>query len=316
MSQEASNTTKRRRKICCGCLREFDEDVQLCPVDNGPLTPLYFDHPQLDEKLGNSLKIQSLISERRSARIFLCETKRGVLHALKLLKRNEQRYVQAFLQEGQMLSKLSHPRLVHLHAAGMLGTDAYMLLEYLPGGSLAKILEPSKTRNSTLPFKDVARIVSQVSEALIYLHRQNIAYPILKPEHVMFRDDSLAESCLIDLSRTYFAHDNRTVSIGGAIFLNPHYSAPETLMGREPTIMSSVYSIACLVHRCLTGKTLFEGRTDLQLASKHMSERPQIAWVEMNVPPSFATMLNQALAKSPTERPSVEDIGMAADKLA
>lgn len=311
MSQETS--TAPRKKICCNCLREFDETLEQCPVDKGYLTPLYFDNPQLGVTLGTSIKVKTLIAEGRTARILLCQSEDNRQHALRLLKRLEQRYITAFLQEGQLLSQLDHPRVVQLHAAGMLGREPYMMLRYLPGGTLADWLKA----NGTIPFPQLARVVMQVCDGLLYLHSKNVSYPILKPEHIMFQDEARAEACLIDLSQTFFAHDNRNVSIGGAIFLNPHFSAPEVLMGREPTIKSSAYSLSCVIHRCLTSQNLFGAQTDLQLASKHMSEKPpQIDWAKLGVPPEFEKVLLGGLVKSSSERASLEDFQSCAAKYA
>jgi eukaryotic-like serine/threonine-protein kinase len=304
MSQETSNISAPRKKICCTCLREFDETQQLCPVDMGLLTPLYFDNPSLGKTLGNSIKVKRLIAEGRVTRLLLCESEDGRLHCLRLLKRLEQRYVNAFLQEAQLLAQLDHRRLVRLYAAGTLGREPYMMLDFLAGGSLGDWLK----HQQKLSFSQTARIVHQVCEALIYLDQEQVRYPILKPEHIMFLDNSHMEVCLIDLSQTYFAHDNRNVSIGGAIFLNPHFSAPELLMGREPTSKSNAYSVACLIHRCLTGNNVFGGQTDLQLASKHMSEKPEpVDWSTIGVPTDFEKVLLAGFDKSPQSRAGIED---------
>jgi serine/threonine protein kinase len=309
MSQDTSPLTTPRKKICCTCLREFEEKVQLCPVDLGLLTPLYFDSPELGQALDSSIKVKATVAEGRVARILLCESGGNRLHALRLLKRLEQRYINAFLQEAQTLAKLDHPRIVRLEAAGMLGREPYMMLRYIPGGTLAAALK----KRETLPFEQTARIIKQVCEALLYLSAQDVCYPILKPEHVMFMDDDLQEVCLIDLSTTFYAHDNRNVSIGGAIFLNPHFSAPEVLMGREPTIKSSAYSVSCLIHKCLTGNNLFGAQTDLQLASKHMSEKPpEVDWSKLSVPADFQKVVMAALNKSPNDRATVEDFARIA----
>jgi eukaryotic-like serine/threonine-protein kinase len=312
MSQEKSNISAPRKKICCNCLREFDETQQLCPVDMATLTPLYFDSPQLGAVLGNSIKVKRLIAEGRIARLLLCESEDGRQHALRLLKRAEQRYVTSFLQEAQLLARLEHPRIVRLFAAGTLGRESYMMLDYLPGGTLGDWLK----KEQKIGFADVARIVFQVCQGLTYLQSKDVPYPILKPEHVMFKDDGHQESCLIDLSQTYYAHDNRNVSIGGAIFLNPNFSAPELLMGREPSFKSNAYSVSCLIHRCLTGRNLFVGvQTDLQLASKHMSEKPpQVDWSHLGVPADFEEVIVRGLDKSASSRASIEEFMAAAQK--
>lgn len=313
MSQEITNI-KPRKKLCCGCLREYDETVEQCPVDRGFLTPLYFDNPEFGQSLGASLKVKDMIGEGRVARILLCEQEStGKQFVLRLLKRLEQRYVNAFHQEGQLLSRLDHPRIVKLQAAGTLGQQPYMMLEYLPGGNLGQWL----SKAGSISFAETCRIVSQVSEALLYLSGKDVAYPILKPEHIMYRDPQKSDLCLIDVSQTFYAHDNRNISIGGAIFLNPHFSAPEVLMGRAPTIDSSAYSISCLVYRCLIGQNLFGGQTDLQLASKHMSAKPpQVNWSDFGVPADFAAVIEKGFAKSAAERSRVEDFAAMSAKYA
>jgi serine/threonine-protein kinase len=180
-----------------------------------------------------------------------------------------------------------------------------MMLQFVPGGNLSALLGESEK----MPFETVAHLAKQICEALLYLDEKGVSYPILKPEHVMFLDEQHSEVCLIDLSHTFFAHDDQNASVGGAIFLNPNYSAPEVLMGRPPTILSSAYSVACLIHRCLTGENLFGAQTDLQLATKHMSEKlPAFDWSKYGVPSDFEQILVAALSKSPSDRATVPEL--------
>ena len=92
----------------------------------------------------------------------------------------------AFVQEARAIARLRHPHLVQLYefgevpAAGGATSQPYLVLEYVPGGSLADVL-----RGSPQSPGEAARLVATLADAIHYAHQQGVIHRDLKPANVL-----------------------------------------------------------------------------------------------------------------------------------
>ena len=99
--------------------------------------------------------------------------------------------VQRFLNEAKATARLQHPHIVPLFDAGKDGRHYYIASAFVEGETLDAALE-----GQSLSFRDSARIVMQLAEALAYAHKQGIVHRDVKPVNVMI--DSNGEPHLMD----------------------------------------------------------------------------------------------------------------------
>ena len=91
-----------------------------------------------------------------------------------------------FSQEARAIARLRHPHLVQLFefgevpAAGGAASQPYLLLEYVPGGSLADVL-----RGSPQSPGEAARLVATLADAIHHAHEQGVIHRDLKPANVL-----------------------------------------------------------------------------------------------------------------------------------
>ena len=114
----------------------------------------------------------------------------------------------------------------------------FLVMEYVPGQSLSKLLR----EQGPLPEKQAVVFISQVAEALTYLHGQQIVHRDVKPENIMITPDGAAKLTDLGLLKNLDSESKLTrTSTGLGTF---EYSAPEQYDdAKSADVRSDVYSL-------------------------------------------------------------------------
>lgn len=137
-------------------------------------------------------------------------------------------------------------------------------------------------------------IVDGLVEVSDWVHRD------LKPANVIWCDGSWR---LVDFGIARIA-DALTAAGTMKGFLSSHYAAPELWKSEHATHATDVYALGCIIHELLTGKTLFDGTTQADLARQHCSELAPISAGS----PALQSLLHRMVAKPQVVRPTFEEI--------
>ncbi|WP_157291256.1 serine/threonine-protein kinase [Xanthomonas translucens] len=137
-------------------------------------------------------------------------------------------------------------------------------------------------------------IVDGLVEVSDWVHRD------LKPANVIWCDGTWR---LVDFGIARIA-DASTAAGTMKDFLSAHYAAPEQWNSEHATHATDVYALGCIIHELLTGKTLFDGKTQADLARQHRSEPAPITAGS----PALQSLLHRMVAKPQVVRPTFEEI--------
>jgi len=185
--------------------------------------------------------------------VYRAEGADGQVVALKLLlphRAAEPRIRQRFLHELSSLSRLRHPHLVRLLAAGEHEGAPWLALEFVEGESLE-----DRLRHGPLPVAGARRIVAQLASALAYLHDCGVIHRDLKPANVLLRgDDALLTDFGLVLDREDLEGTRLTNT--GTFLGTPGYWAPEQARGakHEQGPHTDLYGLGAVLFACLTGQ--------------------------------------------------------------
>jgi len=167
-----------------------------------------------------------------------------------------------FQQEAQVLARLSHPHLVRVGDFFEDRGNAYLVMDFVEGESLAERI----AREGALPEEQVLAWAGQLLDALAYCHSQGIIHRDVKPHNVIIRPTGHAPSrsggagggaVLVDfgLVKLWDPRDPRTkTAIRG--MGTPKYAPPEQY-GVQPghtDPRSDVYSLGATLYHALTGQ--------------------------------------------------------------
>jgi eukaryotic-like serine/threonine-protein kinase len=217
--------------------------------------------------------------------------------AVKLLAPNEDNA--RFEREARAVAALSHPNVTQVYDYGESDGRPYMVLEYLPGGSLEDLLRA----NGALPDAETQRIASEVAAGLAHAHERGVVHRDLKPSNVLFDDEGRAK--LADFGIARMTAGEGTLTEAGTVLGTAAYISPEQAAGLPATAASDVYSFGVLLYRMLTGRLPFTSQDPLALVLMHRDEPPPpISQVRPDAPPELAALAMSALAKDLGVRPA------------
>jgi serine/threonine protein kinase len=130
--------------------------------------------------------IQRVIARGGMATVYLAED--NLLNrpvAIKVLSGDtDTDYQDAFLQEARAVAKLSHPNIVDVYDAGVEGTLRYIVMQYVPGGTLKDIVE----REAPLDPRRAVELTIRLADALNFGHTRGIVHCDVKPGNVLLGD--------------------------------------------------------------------------------------------------------------------------------
>jgi serine/threonine protein kinase len=211
-----------------------------------------------------------------------------------------------FMREAKTLSSLHHPHIVPVLSYGKMDDLSYIVMPYLPGGTLSSRIQ---AKRKPLPFTEITRYAHQLASALDYAHAQRIVHRDIKPGNVLLDADGNVFLSDFGIARFFESSPDvlSTVSVSltstGEVFGTPSYMAPELFRGELAEPPADVYALGVMLYQLVTGRVPFQGKGPLDVGIKHISEAPLPArGLRPELPEPAEAALLRALAKSPTER--------------
>jgi serine/threonine protein kinase len=208
------------------------------------------------------------------------------------------RFRERFLRETELAASFEHPNAVPIYDAGEVDGRLYLAMRYVEGSDLATLLRSEAPLD---PGRTI-RICGQVAGALDAAHASGIVHRDVKPSNVLL--DAAEHVYLADFGLTRRLVDEENPLLDGSSLGTPAYVAPEQLEGDPADARSDLYSLACLLYECLTGKPPFQRDSHLAVTWAHLEEEPPHASAHNSaLPASVDDPLRTALAKDPADRP-------------
>lgn len=156
-----------------------------------------------------------------------------------------------FLKEARNLAKLDHPGIIKIYSAFEDNNTAYYVMDYIEGKNLSEIVK----QTGALSESKALQYISQVGNALDYVHKQNINHLDIKPANIMIRNvDDRAVLIDFGLSKQYDSEGNQTSATPAGI---SHGYAPLEQYNAggvsEFSPQTDIYSLAATLYYLLSG---------------------------------------------------------------
>jgi eukaryotic-like serine/threonine-protein kinase len=198
-------------------------------------------------------------------------------------------------REARASARCQHINIVGIYDIGTHEGAPYLVLEYVDGDDLAKVL----ARLSRMDAPTVARIGLQVLAALDCAHRLGIVHRDVKPENIIISHGGTAKVTDFAIAHAFGSeHDTNSVLLGA-----PYYMSPEQCLGDPVDPRSDLFSLGSVLYELLAGRQAFPGSSFVEIAT-HLLHQPAapLHSLRPDVPPALAAVIGTALAKSPTDR--------------
>ncbi len=235
--------------------------------------------------MGTVYKIEHVITRR--------------IEAMKLLPpgaSDDPQQVQRFEREIQVQARLHHPNIVALYNAVRNGDLIALVMEYVEGESLQRMLEAG-----ALPVETAVDFASQVLGALAYAHDAGVIHRDVAPANIIITEDGTAK--LTDFGLARAAMDVR-LSASGVPLGSPWYMSPEQVRGTGALdARTDLYAMGAVLHEMLTGEKLFEAAGAFAVMRAHVEAEPAPpSSRNPKVPSALDEIVRKAVAKLPAMR--------------
>src|SRR5258705_750642 len=245
-----------------------------------------------------------LIDEQGSGRMAVIykaqDLQLGRTVAVKILRPSltgDSSFLTRFRQEARNVANLSHPNIVTLHDVGQDGNTYYMVMEYVDGKDLKKLIR----EEAPFSVERALHIAIQICAGVGFAHRAGLVHADVKPQNVLVGHDDQVK--VTDFGIAQALSVSQPQEKQSVVWGSPHYFAPDQASGETPTHASDVYAIGIVMFEMLTGKLPYSGNDQQELAMAHIrDEVPHVMTFNPSVPVHLDRIIYKVMSKEPANR--------------
>ena len=201
-----------------------------------------------------------------------------------------------FRHEAQAIAQMRHPNIVNVYDFGEHDGTPYMIIEYVPGGSLANRL----SQGSLDPAASL-KYLRGIASGLDYAHGLGIVHRDVKPANVLLEKDDTP--VLADFGLAKLLQGSSLKSMTGVTTGTPAYMAPEQVTGSKVGPAADRYALATIAYEMLTGVIPFDGEGLMELLYAHVHREPAPPSARNHsLGPRVDAVIMRGLAKDPAAR--------------
>jgi serine/threonine-protein kinase len=222
---------------------------------------------------------------------------------------NEKEFVEMFLDEARIAARIHHPNVVPILEVGASPVGYYLVMEYIEGDTLARLLARAATRGKRIPVPIALRIALDTLSGLHAAHELrvdtgdavNLVHRDVSPQNVLVGVDGIARITDFGVAR---AASRLTATRVGQLKGKIAYMAPEQAAGEESLDRrADVFAAGIVVWEELAAKRLFKAENEAATLSRVMTEPvPPLTEIVAGLSPELNKVVMRALERSPDKR--------------
>jgi len=261
-----------------------------------------------DPRVGTELaghQILAVIGRGGMAVVYLAEHLRlGRRVALKVLDpemAEDEGFRERFIRESRIAAGLDHANVVTVYDAGEADGVLYISMRYVEGTDLERLL---RAEIKLEPPRAVS-IVSQCAAALDAAHAEGLVHRDVKPANILLASEGRTPGdrvYLSDFGVTKRLHSGAGLTRTGQFVGTVDYVAPEQIRGEDVDGRADVYSLGCVLFRCLTGGVPFPRETEVGTIYAHLEDDPPSVSELSPTLAEVGDVVARAMAKSRDDR--------------
>ncbi|XGW28304.1 hypothetical protein V3C99_008249 [Haemonchus contortus] len=199
-------------------------------------------------------------------------------------------------REIRIMSALHHPNIIQIFEVFENREKIILVMEYASGGELYDYV----SRFGSLPESEARRIFRQITSAVLYCHKHQVAHRDLKLENILLDQDNNAKIADFGLSN-YFGTKSLLTTFCGS----PLYASPEIINGtpyKGPEV--DCWSLGILLYTLVYGSMPFDGRD----FNRMVRQIKRGAYYEPDTPSTASMLIRNMLRVNPERRADIFEI--------
>jgi len=203
-----------------------------------------------------------------------------------------------FRHEATATAALTHPHVVTIHDAGIEDHVAYLVMELLPGPTVADLLR----ERGRLPVDLAVSLARQAAEGLDAVHRVGVVHRDVKPSNLMLDGHDRLKVVDFGIARLVEATTSQ-ITASGTVVGSAAFLSPEQAQGDPATPASDQYALGCVLMAMLTGEPPFAAEHPMGLLRQHLSAPPPLVSDRLpDAPAHVVEIVNSLLSKNAEAR--------------
>lgn len=207
-------------------------------------------------------------------------------------------FLERFTNEARILSRLSHPNIALLYNYIQVGSDHYMVMEFVEGDNMDAYVRKHGAVSPGL----LVPILMALLEGLGYAHQKGVLHRDIKPANLMLTPQDSVK--IMDFGIARISDQATRLTKVKNVIGTLDYLAPELIQGEEPSPASDCYALGVVAYELATGGILpFKGTSEfalMQAIIKGKSLPPDK--LNKAVPRKLANIIGKAMETDPAIR--------------
>lgn len=220
----------------------------------------------------------------------------------------EQEFIDMFLDEARIAASIHHQNVVPILEIGASDTGYYLVMEYIEGVTLAKLMTHAAVVGDPLPPPVLLRTVVDALGGLHAAHELsddtgealNVVHRDCSPQNLLIGLDGCTRITDFGIARARARlHTTREGAMKGKLA----YMAPEQTQGDEFDRRADIFSVGVVLWEMLSQRRLFKGKTEAQTLKRLLHDKvPSITKYAPETPKPLDEVCLKALSRNPAER--------------
>jgi serine/threonine protein kinase len=246
-------------------------------------------------------QLQKLLGKGGMADVYRAYDTQFTRHvAIKVFQREDEALLRRFVREARMMAALHHPHLIPVYDAGTSQVDGsnfyYIVMPIMEGGNLRSVIQ-----RGPLSLQAAYRYLSEISDALDYIHRQGVIHRDIKTLNVLL--DKEGRCYLSDFGIARATTDVTQLTSTGSFLGTVVYMAPELFDAKpQATTRSDLYALGVLLFEMLTGRFPFTAESQVAVMSMHVHQSPP---APSQMVPGIPVAVDQVILKAMDKQPAL-----------
>ena len=203
-------------------------------------------------------------------------------------------FSERFTREAKAVAQLNHPNILPIYDFGQEGDLSYIVMKYVPAGTLKDRLGQPLNLEAT-------RLIEQIAGALDHAHGRGILHRDVKPSNVLLDEGDWVLLTDFGLARMIAGETHLTAT--GVGIGTPAYMSPEQGKGEKVDQRTDIYSLGVILYEMATGRVPYEAETPLAVVLKHVQGDLSLPRsINPDIPETVEQVILKAMAKQPEDR--------------
>jgi serine/threonine-protein kinase len=222
---------------------------------------------------------------------------------------SEKEFVDMFLDEARIAARIHHPNVVPILEVGASQLGYYLVMEYIEGDTLARLLARAASTGKKLPVSIALRIAIDMLSGLHAAHELhddqnqpvNLVHRDVSPQNVLVGQDGIARITDFGVAR---AASRLNATRAGQLKGKIAYMAPEQAAGAEQLDRrADVFSAGVVIWESIAQKRLFKAENEAATLSRVIAEPvPELSQIAPAVSAEVSSVVMRALDRDPDKR--------------